>query len=276
MDGAKWYRRLIKLYPARFREEYETPLENDFRDEYRESRGGARFWMRTIADFLKSAPVEFSRETAQDLRFSVRVYRKRPVVTMLVIAALAMAIGATTGVFSVVNALLFRSLPFREPEQLVALYDFPVLKLRNVAEFHAWASSRPYLEDAAIHTTREMNVNRAADATRVMVSETSFNYLSVLGVETEIGRTFMEGEDVPGHELVYRDRSLILAAVFRRRFASAGNFDRDQRDSSDHRRRSARWRGIRPDTPQSGRRAHSTSRGSESSLAAFFTARPDG
>jgi putative ABC transport system permease protein len=122
-------------------------------------------------------------------------------VTILAIAALAMAIGATTGVFSVVNALLFRSLPFHEPERLVAISELPVTKLMNSSAFHEWASSRPYLEDAAIHTTREMNVSRSSDAVRVMVSETSFNYLSLLGAETEIGRTFAQGEDAPGHDL---------------------------------------------------------------------------
>lgn len=118
-DSAKLYRRLLKLYPARFREEFAGALEREFRDEYRESGGGSWFWAGALADAAVSIPREFAREMLQDLRFSVRVYAQRPLITILAVAALAMAIGATTGVFSIVNALLLRSLPFREPERIV-------------------------------------------------------------------------------------------------------------------------------------------------------------
>src|ERR1035438_10296168 len=119
-DPLKLYRFLLKLYPARFREEYGTPLEQQFSDEYREAEGRlARFavWMRTLRDLAISIPLELGRELRQDLRYSVRIYSRRPGVTFLAVAAMALAIGATTGVFSVVNALLLRSLPFRAPER---------------------------------------------------------------------------------------------------------------------------------------------------------------
>jgi hypothetical protein len=63
-DPKQFYRFLLKLYPARFREEYEAPLERQFRDEYGEARGfWARvfFWLRALSDLAISVPAEFAR-----------------------------------------------------------------------------------------------------------------------------------------------------------------------------------------------------------------------
>src|ERR1017187_4875126 len=145
-DPVKWYRLLLKLYPARFREEFGGPLETQFRDEYGEVRGRPLFWMRTLFDLAVSIPAEFLRELRQDVRYSARIYSRRPVVTFLAVAALAMAIGATTGVFSVVNALLLRSLPFRDPAQLVGFNDFARPE-GGAAEYHQWRSHSKYLDE---------------------------------------------------------------------------------------------------------------------------------
>jgi hypothetical protein len=75
-DPLKFYRFLLKLYPARFREEYGTPLEQEFWDEYREASGRlARFafWARTISDLAISIPLELLRELRQDLKYSIRI-----------------------------------------------------------------------------------------------------------------------------------------------------------------------------------------------------------
>jgi predicted permease len=119
------------------------------------------------------------------------------VVTFLAVAALAMAIGATTGVFSVVNALLLRSLPFRAPERIVQL-GMAFRPGNTSSAFHAWRSGSAYLEDAAIYGQAEMNLSGASEAVRVKVAETSSNFFSMLGSEPEIGRSFAAGEDLPG------------------------------------------------------------------------------
>jgi putative ABC transport system permease protein len=199
-DPLKLYRFLLKLYPARFREEYGTPLEQQFSDEYREAGGSlARFgvWMRTLRDLAISIPLELGRELRQDLRYSVRIYSRRPGVTLLAVAAMALAIGATTGVFSVVNALLLRSLPFRAPERMVQL-GIPFVPPDSPPAFHAWRSRSNYLEDAAMYSQTEMNLSGAAGSARVRVSETSSNFFSALGREPEIGRGFAADEDVEG------------------------------------------------------------------------------
>jgi putative ABC transport system permease protein len=194
-DPAKWYRLLLKLYPARFREEFAGPLEREFRDEYRESGGGFWFWAGALADAAVSIPGEFTREMLQDLHFSVRVYAQRPLVTILAVAALAMAIGATTGVFSIVNALLLRSLPFRDPERIVRWSQFYFIR----DGYPAWRANQTYADAVAPYYTAEMNLTRDADAVRVKVTESTAEFFRVMGSEPEIGRAFADGEDLPGH-----------------------------------------------------------------------------
>ena len=124
---SKIYRLLLRLYPARFREEYESSMDLQFQDDYRGVRGGAArmaFWTRALRDLAVSIPAEILHELAQDLRISARVYRRRPLATGLAIMALAMAIGVTTGVFSVLNGVMFRGLPFRDPGRLVHIEMF--------------------------------------------------------------------------------------------------------------------------------------------------------
>src|SRR5580693_6658969 len=151
-DPLKLYRILLKFYPARFREEYGTPLKQQFSDEYREADSAlARFavWMRTLRDLAISIHLELARELRQDLRYSVRIYSRRPGVTFLAVAAMALAIGATTGVFSVVNALLLRSLPFRAPERMVQLWGAP--GSNDAGAYHARIRRSTYLQDAAVY-----------------------------------------------------------------------------------------------------------------------------
>jgi hypothetical protein len=149
------YRLLLNLYPARFREEYGGPLQQQFLDDYREAHNaGARLklWLSALRDLAWSIPVELAHELKQDLSHSLRVHARRPFVMIFTIAILALAIGGATGVFSVVNAVLIKALPFRDPGRLVVLSDF--LKVAATpAEFHKWLSDSAYLEDAVQAST---------------------------------------------------------------------------------------------------------------------------
>src|SRR5580698_2990038 len=133
----KLYRLLLNLYPARFREEYGGPLQQQFLDDYREADTvGARFrlWLGALGDLAWSIPIELAHELRQDLAHSLRVHARRPSVMTFTIAILALAIGGATGVFSVVNAVLIKSLPFREPERLVVFTGAVTVK---PAGFHS-------------------------------------------------------------------------------------------------------------------------------------------
>src|SRR5579872_6338577 len=85
-DPRDLYRLMLNLYPARFREEYATPLERQFRDEYRDlPNSGARvlFWIKALADLAISIPSELLRELRQDVTYAARVYRRSWSVTAL-------------------------------------------------------------------------------------------------------------------------------------------------------------------------------------------------
>ena len=118
------YRVLLRIYPAGFREEY---ARRSGAPVFGRIPGGGgprrthRLGLRALADLAATAPAEIARELRQDVRYAARIYRQRSVATALALAAMALAIGATTGIFSVLNALLIRSLPFREPDRLVEL-----------------------------------------------------------------------------------------------------------------------------------------------------------
>lgn len=188
------YRWLLKLYPARFREEFETQLDQQFGDEYRETFGAWSrivFMLRALADFVVTLPAEIAREMRQDLRYAARIYRRRAFVTGLAVTALALAIGATTGVFSVVNALLLRSLPFRDAQRLV-------LQRNSLME----SAENACLESASHYRTDQMTLSTASTAVRVQVTETSATFFTVMSASPALGRAFAPREDRPGNDQV--------------------------------------------------------------------------
>jgi putative ABC transport system permease protein len=154
-------------------------------------------------DLCRSLPQQLSREIGQDSRHAVRLWRRRPLQTAFTIAVLAIAIGANTGVFSVLNALVLRSLPFADPPRLASLYLFPT-PLGSVTEFHDWRQHSEYLADAAVYSSLEVNSDLVNEgrAARVRLTETSWNFFDLFGRQPILGRAFASGEDTPGHQLV--------------------------------------------------------------------------
>jgi predicted permease len=219
LDPASLYRKLLRIYPARFREEYQAPMERQFRDDYRDAASTgqrARVWWHAIADLLASAPSEIVRELNQDLRYAVRVYRTRPLSAALALAALALSIGAVTGVFSVLHALLLRGLPFSDPSSLVEITGAPAGPHNGRESFYDWWRNSSYLQSAATFSASEMNLNGDRDALRVKVAETSSNFFTVLGTNAAFGRTFAADEDVPGRAGV----AVISYALWQQAFGS--------------------------------------------------------
>jgi len=197
------YRRLLTLYPAGLRENYAPLMEREFLDELNESAGAGRIvlWVRLLADVAVSVPWQVSREIAQDSRHALRLWVRRPWHTGFAILALAIGIGANTGVFSMVNALLLRSLPFQEPERLASLrYFFPPHD--SARAFHEWRRQSTYLADAALSEEFDVNLGGANEWRRAHLVQTSWNFFSLLGVQPIRGRAFAPGEDEPGRNQI--------------------------------------------------------------------------
>ncbi len=145
--------------------------------------------------------MNFSRDVWRDARHTLRLWANRPWQTGFAIVALAVGIGANTGVFSVVNGLLLRSLPFRDPSRLASLQTY-LVPHDSAKQFHDWRSHSTYLADAALFEQFDFNLGSSQDIVRAHVAQTSWNFFSLLGTQPVLGRTFRAGEDTPGRNAV--------------------------------------------------------------------------
>ena len=133
----------------------------------------------------------------QDLKYTLRLWTSRPWQAGFTIAALAIGIGANLGVFSVVNALLLRSLPFDKPDLLALLHQF-IPPHNSAKEFHDWRRQSTYLADAAVFEEWDVNLGGMHVGMRAHVAQTSGNFFSVLGAQPVLGTGFAAADDVDG------------------------------------------------------------------------------
>ena len=136
----------------------------------------------------------------QDLRYGARVLRKQPSFTLIAVLTLALGIGANTAIFSVVNALLLRPLPFPEAERL-AIVATTVRRERvetrstSYPDFVSWRDQSTVFEQIAASNGNSFSLLGEGDAERVSGELVSANYFSLLGVRAAFGRTFLPEED---------------------------------------------------------------------------------
>jgi predicted permease len=141
------------------------------------------------------------REALQDLRHAVRLLTTRPGFTLMAILPLALGIGANTAMFSVLNGVLLRPLPFRDPDRLVQMRE-------KTTEFSQMAVSYPNLQDwqrqnrsfesIAGFRDDEATLTGAGDTQRITVSMVSAPYFEILGANMVLGRGFLAEEDRRG------------------------------------------------------------------------------
>lgn len=146
----------------------------------------------------------------QDLRYGARVLVKSPAFSLVAIIVLALGIGANTAIFSVVNAVLLRPLPFRDPERLVQIWhvpppqSFPGMKMFSVsaANYVDWHSQNDVFERMAIYTFASFNLSTKDHPDAVQAAAVSSDFFPVLQVQPFLGRVFAPEEDQPGHNNV--------------------------------------------------------------------------
>jgi putative ABC transport system permease protein len=119
--GERIYRRLLHLYPREFRDEYGDEMSLLFRE--RAAEGRIRLCFQVLGDLLFHAPREHWNSLTQDVRFAFRQVRRSPGFSAVVVVTLALGIGGTTAVFSVLQAVLLAPLPYEDPGQLVRFYQ---------------------------------------------------------------------------------------------------------------------------------------------------------
>jgi predicted permease len=139
----------------------------------------------------------------QDLKYALRMLRKNPAFTAVAILTLAVGIGANSAIFSVVNSVLLRPLPYRQPDQLVRVYsEFPTMQLQKF-----WLSPPELLdiqreakswESIGAWAPGGQNVGTESEPLRVTAAGITRSLIDVLGVQPERGRNFTEEEDRNG------------------------------------------------------------------------------
>jgi predicted permease len=140
------------------------------------------------------------QDLKQDLGIGLRNLLRIPMLTLTVVATVGLGIGATTAIFSAVNAALVRPLPYADPDRLVRIYtDAPPFKFRfSVADYLALQAQQTHFEQIAGYTDREMAFTDGTSAERVRGRLASWSYFSLLGIRPAIGRDFTEADSRPG------------------------------------------------------------------------------
>jgi predicted permease len=137
----------------------------------------------------------------QDVRYGARMLLKTPGVSIIVIIALALGIGANSAIFSVVNAVLLRPLPFDQPDSLVFLNEkSPVLDEMSISypNFTDWRAQNQSFEKMGVYNRGSYNLTGAGEAERIVTAQMSADLFSVLRVNALHGRLFTNDEDKPG------------------------------------------------------------------------------
>ncbi len=157
------------------------------------------------------------RTLLADLRYAVRVLFRAPSFALGVVAVLALGIGANTAIFSIVNAVLLRPLPFQQPDQIVRLFHvppqdtFPGMPTFAVspANFYDWKRDARLFENMAIYRFRQFALTGGGQARAVIAGAVGADFFQVLRAQPALGRVFLAEEDSPG-----RSRVVILSDAF--------------------------------------------------------------
>ena len=164
------------------------------------------------------------RTLAADARYALRVLLRAPSFAAAVVLVLALGIGLNTAIFSLVNSVLFRPLPFEEPDRLVRLYHippqstFPGMSRFAVspANFYDWQRSAHSFERMALFRFREFTLTGSGSAEAILAGAVGAGFFEVVRERAALGRGFLDEEDAPGRRVV-----IISDGFWKRRFGGA-------------------------------------------------------
>jgi putative ABC transport system permease protein len=157
---------------------------------------------------------EIRMELVTESKRALRGVLSRPFFTAAVLAVLGLGIGLNTAIFSLVHGVLLRSLPYRDPERIVRVWelrprmgpDSADVAVISMDHFRAWRDSTDVFEWMAVYQDRSFNLTGGSEPLRVEAQSVSPSLFSLLGVEPLLGRSFSREEEAPG-----RDRVAILS-----------------------------------------------------------------
>src|SRR5437764_3666738 len=159
---------------------------------------------------------------AKDLRYAVRMLIKGRTATAIALLALTLGIGANTAIFSVINAVLIKPLPYPHPEQLVRVYEkSPQFEQMSVSypNFVDWQRQSQAFARMAVYRHQQFNITGGQEPERVNGRLISADFFSTLGVQPFLGRDLRREDDRPGAGPV----ALLSHAFWQRRFGGDPN-----------------------------------------------------
>lgn len=217
-----------RRFRARFRREWEAELE--YREELLarwdrlDWRNKLELQWRSLGAFWDALWLQRQRwedEMIQDLRYGVRMLLKHPGFTTIAVITLALGIGANTAIFSVVNAVLLRPLPYQEPERLIRLWESN--PGRGLPEFSAsalnfedWRKQQTVCEQLAAYEFATFNLTGGGEPERVAALGVTANLFPTLGTPPALGRNFLPEEEQAGRHRV----AILSDGLWRRRFGA--------------------------------------------------------
>ena len=159
----------------------------------------------------------------QDIRYGSRMLRKSPGFTIVAVLTLALGIGANTAIFSVVDAVLLRPLPFENPSRLVALHEglpklgYPKMGF-SAPDLAIFAREQKSFSAIGAFQNEHVNISGHGEPERVTAARVSSSFFPMLGVEPLLGRSFAPEEDAPGRKVV-----LLSYGLWQRRYGGGLN-----------------------------------------------------
>jgi putative ABC transport system permease protein len=153
----------------------------------------------------------------KDLLHSIRSLLRHPAFTVVAVVTLMLAIGVNTTIFSVVNAVLLKALPFREPQQLVSVHKNPSDSgFPGIAAYQylAWKENGASFDDLAAYTDNNFNLTGNGEPERISCAQVTASLFTTLGLQPVRGRVFLPEEDKPGANKV----ALVSEAFWQRRY----------------------------------------------------------
>ena len=225
---------LIRIFPRRFREAFGADMIATFEDRWRE-KGGVRLAVRTIFDLAVSGVAQRMAEPSmpvrkgdspmnlllQDFRFALRSLSKSPAFSLVALATLALGIGVNTAMFSVANAVLWRSLPFQDPERIVWVGEVDrknadVVWGTSYQNARDWQQRAHSFEKLAPVMRADRILRQTGDPVRVSGLAVTPEFFDVLGVQPAIGRAFAAADEQHGAAPVM----VLSDAMWRKRFGA--------------------------------------------------------
>ncbi len=205
----KRFRLLLRLLPAEFRGDFGPEMEQVFVEQREEAaRGGGkmgvwRLWWETAKGIFTTAPREHLSMLRQDSTFALRMMRKNLGFTLAAIIVLGLGIGANTAIFSVVNAVLLKPLPYEHGERLLMMRQSTprsglMGRTVSVPELMDYRRQNRTLDAIVEYHNMQFILLGRAEPEQVETGVVSWNYFDVFGAKPLVGRNFAPDDEKPG------------------------------------------------------------------------------